>query len=150
MAVRVVDVILPGLFESAQGGKLRDEQIDQPDIVHEPQSADVPVCHAELRISRVGGEGLVQLREYPLLCYIQHLRRIALRGKESCPLRRKAEFGGEAHQAQHPESVLAEHSVRLAHGAEHFRLDVLPAAEKVGVLFRQRIEINRIAGEVPP
>ena len=102
MAVRVVDVILPGLFESAQSGKLRDEQIDQPDIVHEPQSADVPVCHAEFGISRVGGEGLVQLREYPLLRYIKHLRRIALRGKESCTLRRKAEFGGKAHQAQHP------------------------------------------------
>ena len=52
---RVKDVILLGLFEPAERGKLRDEQLRETERVHEREPPDVPVRVAERGISGVRG-----------------------------------------------------------------------------------------------
>lgn len=104
---------------------------------------------AEFGIGGVRDEDLVQLGEHPLLCHVEHQSRIAAGGGEGLGMKREPELCGEAHQPQHPEPVLAEHGVGVAHGAEHPRLDVLHTSRKVGVRLGQRVEIDGVHREIP-
>ena len=147
---RVKDVILLGLFEPAERGKLRDEQLRETERVHEREPPDVPVRVAERGISGVRGDDPVKLRKDALLCDVEHETRVALCGREGLLLRKKAEFRRKAHQPEHPVPVFGEHLVGLPHCAEHLSFDVFRTAEEVRELLRQRVEVDGVCGEVPP